>query len=68
MKELSFFHFFSLYRSRASEDRRAKLEPNMASSEGEQKPQEQQRAPGLPRAEFIDDVGKFLEGEKKEMR
>ena len=40
----------------------------MASSEGEQKPQEQQRAPGLPRAEFIDDVGKFLEGEKKEMR
>lgn len=33
----------------------------MASSAAEQ-PQERQRAPGLPRAEFIEDVGKFLEG------
>ena len=37
--------------------------------DGEQPPPpEQQRAPGLPRTEFIEDVGKFLEGETPEMR
>ena len=36
--------------------------------EGEQSPQEEQRAPGLPRAEFIEDVGKFLEGETGDER
>lgn len=54
-------HFFFRSSKRELENKRSKKGKNMASSAAEQ-PQEQQRAPGLPRAEFIEDVGKFLEG------
>ena len=36
-----------------------------SSSEAQPQEQQQQLAPGLPRAEFIEDVGKFLEGEQR---
>jgi hypothetical protein len=63
-------HFFTFFLSFQRRRAQAIKPKNMASTtsapEGEKQPQEQQqRAPGLPRAEFIEDIGKFLEGETR---